>query len=201
MSNAFQIKGFPDYYITDTGDVYSRFSSKYNNSNGRIKKMINTINAHGYAKVELFNNNKRYYKQVHRLVATTFIPNPENKPQVNHKNGNKVDNRVENLEWCTQSENVKHTYDVLHRQPSRAGLGKFGKLHPNSKIVLQIKDGEIIAKFYGTYEAQRKTKVNRSHISACCNGKRKIAGGYQWVFESERKGEQKNERKRQDKTT
>ena len=188
MIKTFQIKGFSDYYVTDCGDVYSRRSNKYNNPNGRIKKMTNTINMHGYAKVELFNNNKRYYKQIHRLVAETFIPNPDNKTQVNHKNGIKTDNRVENLEWCTQSENVKHTYDILHRKPSKAMLGKFGQLHPNSKIVLQIKDGIIINKFYGTREAQRNTKINRTDISQCCNGKRISAGGYQWVFESERKG-------------
>lgn len=132
MAKSLQIKDFPEYYITDIGEVYSR--KLYHNPKGRFrhikKKKLNT----GYFRVDLCKNNVVYQKDVHRLVAEAFIPNIENKQQVNHKNGIKTDNRVENLEWNTPSENIKHGFRVLGRKPIRYWLGKFGKEHSKSKL-------------------------------------------------------------------
>jgi hypothetical protein len=180
MSRALQIKDFPNYYITDTGDVYSRTKKNH----GRIKKLKIYQTAKGYINTFLYKHNKRYNKNVHRLVAEAFIPNPENKPQVNHKNGIKDDNRVENLEWVSASENQIHSFVILHRKPSRAWLGKCGKNSAHYKIVQQIKDNKIIAEFCGTLEAERKTKIERSGIIKCANKKRKSAGGYQWAYKN-----------------
>lgn len=177
---ALQIKNFPNYYITDTGDVYSRYSTKYKNTQGRIKKLLPSKNNCGYLYVLLYRKDKRYSQIIHRLVAEAFIPNPENKPQVNHKNGIKTDNRVENLEWNTASENILHAYNILNKKPNKVMLGKKGKDCPYAKIILQIKDGNIIAEFYGAAEASRITGINNSHICQCCRKERNYAGGFQW---------------------
>ena len=93
-----EINGYPDYYVDDSGKIYSRKS-------GELKEIKQYPKTHGYLYVTLRKNNKRYYLRVHRLVADTFIPNPDNLPEVNHKDENKTNNRVDNLEWCTSSDN------------------------------------------------------------------------------------------------
>lgn len=180
MVKALQIKDFPDYYVTDTGDIYSR--SENHNPNGRIRKLKGWVNTYGYKVVDLLKDGNKKHKSVHRLVAEAFISNPENKCDVNHKNGIKTDNRVENLEWATRSENITHSFRVLHRSKPVGMSGKYGKDCPLSKIVLQIKDGKIIAEFYGLMEANRATGIDFRYISACCLGKRKNAGAYQWRY-------------------
>lgn len=167
-----QIKDFPDYYITDTGDVYS----KNYKQTGETKKLSPGKDGGGYLFVIIQNK----HRKVHRLVAEAFITNPENKPQINHKNGIKTDNRVENLEFCTAKENIQHLYKKLGFKGSHFGL--FGQEHNRSKKILQIKDGVVIAEFWGAREVQRKTGIKHQNISACCVGKAKSAGGYKWKY-------------------
>lgn len=105
-----------------------------------------------YLGVVLTKNNKKYNKQIHRLVAETFIPNPENKPQVNHINpvtNNLCDNRVENLEWVTRSENTQHMLKLnRNKNGSNNRIYKKGKNHFNAKSVLKIDNcGNIIKKY------------------------------------------------------
>ena len=122
------------------------------------------------------------------MVAETFIPNPENKPEVNHKNGIRTDNRVENLEWVTDEENIQHSYNVLHRPVTGPWLGKYGKYHNSSKPVLQIKDGEIIARFDSVADAERATGVCSQSIYDVCNNKpgHHFAGGFKWKYEKDK---------------
>ena len=180
MTKAFAIKGYPDYYVTDTGIVYSRKS-------GRFKRLAQTDDGHGYAKVSLCNNTKPKVVKVHRLVAQAFIPNPENKPQINHKNGVRNDNRVENLEWCTNGENSKHSYECLNHKKIWKGL--FGKDNMHSKPVLQIKDNIIIKEFGSACEAARETNLSFGNICSCCRGERKQTGGFQWKYKTNKNKE------------
>lgn len=180
MSKALRIKDFPDYYITDNGDVYSRQTKR--NPNGRIKKLKPYSDRIGYLKVHLQNEFGKKIKLVHRLVAEAFIPNPNGLLQVNHKNGIKTDNNVKNLEWCSASENITHAYRVLHKKPNINWLGKFGGSHPRHKTVLQIQDGHIVAEFDGVREAARKTSIHFNSIAQCCRGKYKSAGGFVWKY-------------------
>lgn len=178
MSKALRINGFPDYYVTDVGCVYSRCSNKKHNQQARIKKLRTTSLRNNYLYVDLYKGKKATRFYIHRLVAAAFIPNPDNKPEVNHKNGVKTDNFVENLEWVTAAENNIHAYRHLGRVgPCR---GMLGKDNPRSKVIQQIKDGRVVAEYYGTGEANRKTGISRFNIASCCCGKRKTAGGYNW---------------------
>lgn len=178
------IKDFPDYFVDDEGNVYSKKYHSIQNPYQEMRKMTPNQNKYGYLRICLRKANKSYIHSVHRLVAQTFIPNPENKPCVNHISGNKTDNSVKNIEWCDYSENMRHAYHVLGIKPSKTGLGKFGKLHARSKIIQQVKNGKIIAEYYGALEVERKTGIKSSHIHSCCRKEYgyKSAGGFEWKY-------------------
>lgn len=114
--------------------------------------------------------NKGVHKQnlIHRLVAMAFIPNPDNYKEINHINCNKQDNRVENLEWVSSSQNKIH--------------GLINGLYKIEKPILQIKDGKIIKEYRSAIECYRQTGFSPQFIGKVALGKRKRAYGYQWKF-------------------
>lgn len=176
MTRLLPIKDFNGYFVSDEGKIFSNVYHPIKNKYKKYIKLKTEESNKGYLYLTLCKDKKHYQKSVHRLVAEAFIPNPDNKPEVNHKNGIKADNRVDNLEWVTGSENVKHRFNILNKH------NKKGKDNSCSKIVLQIKNDKIISVFYGTHEAERETGITRQSISACCKGKTKTAGGYEWNY-------------------
>lgn len=116
-------------------------------------------------------------KKVHRLVAMAFIENPSNSPQINHKDLNKSNNNVNNLEWCTSAENNRHSY--IHNPDRGRGGTKFGK-NPNSRSVLQLKDGVIIRK-YDSMSRVQEYGFNPGRVSKSVRSG-KPYNGYEWRY-------------------
>ena len=142
------IPGYEGFYqVSDLGNIRSIRFNKIRN--------MKSWDSHGYRAVELCMNNNRYTVGIHRLVALTFIPNPENKPEVNHKDRNKSNNNVENLEWVTQSENVAHAYrHGVEPRPTHQD-------QPFQKEILDIIENK---KYFSIREASRQTGHKRDTI-------------------------------------
>lgn len=177
-----EIEGYNGVYKINTkGEVFSRYKPK---AGGKLHDKWIRLRAVldkgvGYYLVTLVHpeTKKRRNHFIHRLIATHFMPNPENKPQVNHKNGDKTDNRLENLEWVTGRENTIHAY--------KNGLVDVSKY---SKPVHQYSlDGKYIRTFSSSREASRFTGIEDANINAVARGIRPFAGGFLWSREKHEK--------------
>ena len=155
------IQGFENtYMISNLGNVKS-LSRPY--TKGKLIKPHK--HKRGYLYCCLSQNGKVYNRRIHILVAKAFIPNPNNLPEINHKDENKSNNIVTNLEWCTKVYNIQYGSGIDRR----------------SKAVIGLKNNKIIYKFKSTAEAGRKG-FNHHHISSCCLGKRKTHKGLNWKY-------------------
>ena len=174
-----KVKGFELYSVSDQGNVR-------NDKTGRILK--GGLDKDGYPQVILCKNRSRVNRKVHRLVAEAFIPNPDNKPQVNHIDGNKQNNAASNLEFCTNQENQTHFWRYLNNEQNKAnrinahkGKGLLSD-NPNSKSVIRLEDGKV---FKTIKEAAEELNISYIHIGEVCKGKRKTTGGYHWSYVKE----------------
>jgi len=130
--------------------------------------------------VTLRNQGNDIRKTIHRLVGEAFIPNLDNKPQINHKDGNRWNNARSNLEWSTQSENMIHSHNELERD-----FTAYGENHSNSSSVSQYnKNNELIDVYGSVNEAGRQLKISFSNIAKCARGERNTAGGFIWKYEN-----------------
>ena len=174
------IKGYEGAYkISNTGKIMSiartistAFHNRKHVTNNRILKQ--TITRHGYAIVSLNKNCRKTRYCVHRLVAEAFIPNPNNLPQVNHKDECKLNNHFSNLEWCTAQYNVNYSGTIQKA------------INACKRKVLQFeKTGKFVKEFESATNASRETKTCQSAITLACQGKYKTAGGYIWKYYEE----------------
>jgi HNH endonuclease len=157
-----EINGFDGYFITEAGAVFS-------NRRGKLKpRKLHYING-GYLRVNMRVDGVTRCKLVHRLVAETFVPNKHNKPEVNHKDGNKENNHSENLEWVTRGENLKHSFGVLLNSP------------PKSKSVRCIDTGIV---YPSAVIASRAVGGDASNIGKAIRGVQNTAAGFRWEFAS-----------------
>ena len=190
------IKGFEGLYqVSNLGNVKSveRYIPAKNNSFAfhKERNMKLQTNHKGYFCVILHKNSISYTRLVHRLVADAFIPNANNLPQVNHKDTNKKNNNIENLEWISNIDNMRHAFSngcfvttEKQREHARNNLKKMAERRKKS-VEMYTKEGVFVKVFDSMTEAEKWTGVHNSKISMVCKGKRKSAGNYIWKYRKE----------------
>ena len=155
-----KVVGFDNYEVSNLGKIR-------NIKSRRVLKP--QLRRDGYLMHGLWKNNKKKHLLLHRIVATAFIDNPEEKPQVNHIDENKLNNNLSNLEWCTARENIVH------------GTRTKRSAEKCSQKVIQLDlNDNVLNVFKSMVQAGRETGIPTGNISRCCNGKLKSAGGYKW---------------------
>ena len=173
------VPGFENLYQVSN---YGRVRRIYN---GKVKVMTQRHRGKGYLGVTLIKNSIKKDSYVHRLVAETFIPNQDNLPQVNHKNLNKEDNSVDNLEWVTAIENMRHRYKygAPVKRVKRKRCTSFRKRKNTKKIKQYLLDGTYVQTWDSLLQIQNTLGFYHSNISACCKGVTRKSHGYIWSYE------------------
>lgn len=167
------------YHISDFGRVKSL---KYGRQKDGGERILKQGLCAGYPRVDLVV--KTNHKLVHIMTARAFIPNPEKKPQVNHKWGVKTDNRFHQLEWSNSSEQQLHAIRVLGHVPKNPPPGIRGGNNPSARAIKKIdtKSGEVLFHYLCIMDAERDTGIPNSRIVSAAKGKYHTAGGFKWEY-------------------
>ena len=212
------IKGYEGkYMVSNLGIVKSLERMKWCGLNGGCyykvpEKILKGVDdGYGYLQVKLYKDGEENTCRINRLVAQAFLPNPDNLPEVNHKNEDKTDNRVENLEWCSRSYNIN--YGTRNKKVAEKLKGKKHSEEHNKKISEKLKGKKhseehikkisekninnpkkskpiiaihkingLILEFPSAKEAERQTGIANSNICACLKGRQKSCGGFYWFY-------------------
>lgn len=177
------VKGYETYYeVSNFGNVRSvdrvviRFNGRKCLCKGRILKPKKNNNE--YLTCYLWKNSKYKFFTVHRLVAEAFLPNPDNLPQVNHKDENKANNCVDNLEWCTRLYNMRYGTCIQRGAEKRLNSPKLSK----SVFQIDLETNQIIAEYPSAIEAARQLNIYQGGISNCCLHRCKTYKGFKWLY-------------------
>lgn len=167
---------YEGYEVLSNGTVWSNKTYRF------LRPAINNT---GYETVALMVDGAPKTMLVHRLVAKTYLPNPNRLPVVNHKDENKLNNDVSNLEWCTQKHNSnwgtgidrhRESYGIERMRETAANARKHGS--PKKRTV-NLTTGD---EYESALAASKATGIHQGNISACCNGRYKTAGGFKWAY-------------------
>ena len=167
----YQVSNYGQVRSLDRTDIYLMKGKEVKRSRKGII-MTPTEDEYGYLRIRLSKNGMETGFGIHQIVGIAFIPNPLNLPDINHKDENKKNNCVDNLEWCTKGYN--NNYNNRQKRIAAKRQKITLQIDPNTNEI--IKEGSSIA------EAEKQLGLSCGHISRCCNGKRKICGGYKWAF-------------------
>jgi len=157
------IEGYDAYLASSDGEIINKETGH---------KLVGGIKNAGYLSVMLTNSEGHKHFSVHRIIASAFCHKPEGANEVNHINGDKLDNRAENLEWVTRAENLRHAYET-GLMPNNAV--------PKPVIAKNMDTGEEIT-FPSIYKAARFFNISQGNICMCCKGERPYANGYFWKY-------------------
>lgn len=164
--------GYPDYEVSNFGNIKSL-------KQGREKLLKFLKGSNEYSNVRLCKNNKTKSFTIHKLVALAFIPNPENLPIINHKDENKQNNHVSNLEWCSHKYNNRYNNAHIKKGEKRKGRPNYKRRKP---ILQYTKDNIFIREWESALVASRELNLNSNSIGHCCRNTIKTSGGYIWKY-------------------
>lgn len=165
------------YQISNLGNV----KSLNYGGHGYAKDLVPKVNNCGRLWVELFCNGSKRQCLIHRLVGEAFIPNPNDYPQINHKDENPKNNVVENLEWCTQAYNNRYSLK-LHPERMRQRHPKIVRTFSGKKIVQLSLNGDVLRTWEDIRSIVRETGMSQWSITQCCDGNRRKAYGFKWQY-------------------
>lgn len=188
------IEGYEGLYqVSNLGRVKSL--SRKVNMGQYIRLMPETIkipqnhSRGNYQNVVLSKHGRKTPRLIHRLVAMAFIPNPDNKPEIDHIDGNQTNNKADNLRWVTHKENTNFPIYRQRRSEAMKGSkgsqwGKYGKLHHNSIPIVRIDPNGLVAEYECLMSATRDG-FNLAAVWSCCNGRVRTHKGYKWMYKSD----------------